>query len=157
LHEVLAGEKGSSSCREQLVACLSEMKEQYRGGADAASDLPTESVAQSIREKLAASGLSDEDSEEDFEGVCRSATSPRPQAKEKSRTSSAKLVVRTVQLKDHDVLAAIYKRQVLLQYSQENLQTFLSLAKKYTSTDVDEKKHETAERRQLASGDTWFH
>lgn len=157
LHEVLAGEKVSSSCREQLAACLSEMKEHFREHADAASGLPTESVAQSIREKLTASGLSEEDSEEDFEGVCRSASSPRPSAREKSRTSSVKLVVRTVQLKDHDVLATIYKNKVLLQYSQENLQTFVSLAKSYTTQDVDEKKHEQAERRQLASGDTRFH
>jgi hypothetical protein len=78
LHEVLAGEKASTLCRETLTACLSELRNQFTGHADAASDLPTESVAQSIREKIAASGLSEEDSEEDSGEVCRGASSARP-------------------------------------------------------------------------------
>ncbi len=84
LHEVLAGQKASSLCRETLTACLSDLRNQFTGHADAASDLPTESVAQSVREKIAASGLSEEDSEEDFGEVCRGASSARPSAKDRS-------------------------------------------------------------------------
>jgi hypothetical protein len=66
-------------------------------------------------------------------------------------------MVRNVHLKGHDVLATILKNKILLQYSPENLQMFVSLAKSYSPADADEKKHERAERRQLASGDTRFH
>ena len=157
LHEILAGEKHSPQWRERLTTCLGELRDSLTEQTKTTDGLATESVAQSIREKLTASGLSEDDSEDDFAGICRDTSSPRPSAKDRSRPCSAKLVVHTVQLKDHDVLAALYKRHLLLQYSKENLQTFVSLTKSYTTTDVDEKKHETAGRRKLASGDTRLH
>ena len=157
LHEILAGEKHSAQWRERLTTCLGELRDNLTEQTKTTDGLATESVAQSIREKLTASGLSEDDSEDDFAGICRDTSSPRPSAKDRSRPCSAKLVVHTVQLKDHDVLAALYRKTMLLQYSPENLQTFVSLAKSYTTTDVDEKKHETAERREIASGDTRLH
>ena len=163
LHEVLAGEKSSSSCREALAACLSELRHACTGLKSAASDLPEMSVAESIREKLAASGLSGEDSE-DAESErslrvqdSRSASSARPVKRDKTRSSDNKLVVRNVHLKEHDVLATLCKNRILLLYSPENLQNFLSLAKLYSPEDAEEKKHEKAERRQHAPGDTHFH
>ena len=157
LHEILAGEKHSASCREQLATCLSEMKDHLCAQTQATSGLPTESVAQSIREKLEASGLSEEDSEDDLEGLSRSVSSARPSSRDKLRPSSAKLVLHTVKLKGHEFSATIYNKSVLLHYSQENLQAYVSLVKSYKTTDVDEKKHDTAERRQLATGDTQLH
>ncbi len=157
LHEVLAGEKCSSSCREALTACLSELRNECTGHTSAASDLPQVSAAQSIREKIAAAGLDEEDSEADFEEVSRAASSARPSRRDKSRTGDAKLVVRDLHLKGHDVLATLHKNKILLQYSPENLQNFLSLAKRYSPEDAEEKKHEKAERRQRAPGDTHFH
>ncbi len=154
LTEVLVGLRGCAACREALTACLSELRYELTGQAD---DLPMTSVAQSIREKLAASGLSEDDSEEDFGEISRGRSSARSSPKERSRSSSARLVVREVTLRGIEIFATVHKFKILLQYSPENLQNFVALAKKYSQEDAEEKKNEKAERRQQAPGDTHFH
>lgn len=154
LHEILVGERASTSCRQTLATCLGELRNQITGHAVAAGDLPAVSAAQNIREKLQASGLNDEDSEEDFEEVDGGASSAR---RLKPRTTSSTMTVHNLHLKGHDVLATFHKRTFLLQYSQENLRSFVALAKTYSPEDAEEKKHEKAERRQQVPGDTQFH
>ena len=140
------------------MACLSDLKaELLTRQGDGAGEITEKSVAESIREKLEASGLSDAESEDSFAENRRGTSSARLSARSRHRTSSAKLMVFQVHLKGHDVFATLWKNKFMLQYSPENLQSFVSLAKAYSQEDADEKNNEKAERRQIAAGDTWLH
>ena len=102
MHEILSGSKSSPSCRSALGACLSDLRaELLTKQGDGAGEITEKSVAESIREKIQASGLSDDESEDSFAENRRGTSSARSSARSRSRTSSAKLGCATTRTQDH--------------------------------------------------------
>ena len=155
LHEVLAGVKCSEAARDASVACLDDLKKALLSQAADASDLSAVEVA-SLRDKLRHSGVSDDEEEEEVHDEDLEEPAARPQ---RPRRGSGKtpLQVRHVCVKEQCVVAAKHSRQILLQYSPENIKAFVGLLLKYTKTDIDEKKKARVDARHSVPDDSWFH